>query len=967
MRCIWPTTASNAFHVLARRGAALPHGRAGLSRAVCRPSKSIGLLGLGLLRVSATSAALAHSHAGAADSVSVQDAVDAVSESSASLPNLLKPSKISFAAAQAIRMCIGNGGIADGFFVLNSIRYAAYRSKPSALPFKMPGILYSRVEFEAAALHFGPDVPQRLSAHVLLHGLIRNGLAEPAFELSKMMMAEGVVVRSTTLEAIIELLVSTGASSPRPKNRGVPFHSPSPTIPVKLASDVLMLRPSIMADQRTRLALKLLFLARRHRQRRTDNMFKLFMAASLLNGELIIFSLLFGWTCRDWQTSYSLASNLEPIPDDDEIRSSSQGIAASSRWAHLRSESIFPDKESLHSALSIINTILAREGMNPIPTHDRLVALQALGNLAGLLERKQIPFPEIEPLLRALYKCPRVEDEIWIAGARGCPERIKAYKYFHRVLSHLIKSLPRDKLCLRHHPVAFDAFVKNHHYRMLPPLDLFSYNALLHYALRHRLSPELGTIILTHMTKKRQEPLQPDTTTANILLRSGALMRRHDIVAEVLQSMGNPIFTPSIPIIPRTLADGTVVPPTENGICLDLIPVVQQRTELVMLNTLWGSKLARMSTNRIEIPDLPSTADIYTLTSYMAYLTSSGQPRAIKDLLFRVIPELNTSVYHISWKRPEDCGPALAARRAAIRRAITLGPVFFSAVLNALYKSQQPALAERVWQLAKKAERRSWARRLVPECEPWIFGPHVYTIMMKLYGYTARRREWISKLYMYRHNKRVDKRTSRDSVWTAFIYECQKLPKPWPAHELRVLLHRFMWKAALDTFRRFLGLRDEYARVWQLRKWLAKEDIPKPDARFFNAAIYAFRPRQSPPHRKAWYRQQIRRAQHSLEFNGVLPGNTGWNPALHEVAERMTEAGYGLPLGLQHMFVGRLDDFDLPNVRRPTRSPYAYRQQKHNQFLPYGLPTPRQKALPLSRTYAQRRKTCMDNVRGRGG
>ncbi|KAJ6567375.1 hypothetical protein DFH09DRAFT_457931 [Mycena vulgaris] len=542
MRCIWSTTASNAFHILAGRGPALSYGRAAFSRVAHRPSRSTGQLAFPTtIRVSATSAALSYSHSVAADSLSVEEAVDTVPESTTPLPNLLvKPSKIAFVAAQAIRMCMSNSGFADGFFVLNSIRYAAYRANPSALPFKMPGMLYSKVEFEAAALQFGPNISPRLPAHVLLHGLVRNGLAEPAFELAKMLMAEGVAVRSATLQAVLASLISTAPR--RPRNRKVPFASPSPNTKLEHASDVLVLRPSIMADPRTRMALQLLFLARRHRQRRTDTMFKLFMAASLLNGELIIFSLLFGWTCRDWQTAYSLESNLAAIPDDDELLSSSQVIAATARWSHLRSEAIMPDRDSLESALAIITTILTRDGDAPTPTHDRLVALQALGNLAGLLARRQIPFPEIASLLRTMYKCPRVEDEIWIVGAGGCPERIKAHEYFHRVIFDLIPKLPTEQLPHRHPAVALNAIVKNHRYDMLPPLRLSEYNALLHYALRHRLSPELAEVVLSHMMKKRWTPLAPDTVTANILLRGGALLRRYDIVAEALESMGTVTF-----------------------------------------------------------------------------------------------------------------------------------------------------------------------------------------------------------------------------------------------------------------------------------------------------------------------------------------------------------------------------------------------------------------------------------------
>jgi hypothetical protein len=891
------------------------------------------------MRVSATAAALSYSHGTADNPVSIEDAVDAVPESSTSLPNLVKPSKIAFAAAQAIRICIGNGGIADGFFVLNSIRYAAYRKKPSALPFKTPGLLYSKADFEAAALQFGPDVSQRLPAHVLLHGLVRNGLAEPAFELAKLMMAEGVVIRSATLEKVMESLVLP--SSPRRrKYPRLQFAYPHPSIPMKLASDVLFLRPSMMGDQRTRFALQLLFLARRHRQRRTDSMFKLFMAASLLNGELIIFSLLFGWTCRDWQTAYSLENNVAAIPDHDELNSSSQVIAARYRLAHLRSEAIIPDKDSLNSALEVISTILSRDGVEPKPTHARLVALQALGNFAGLLDRRQIPFPEISSLLRTMYKCPRVEDEIWIVGAGGCPERIKAHEYLHRVLFNLVRALPTQDLRLRHPRVAPDAIVKNHRYDMLPPLRVTGYNTLLHYALRQRLSPALGEVVLSHMLKKRQTALAPDMVTANILLRSGTLMRRYDIAADVLASIGTVTF----PLVPPDPGDEPSALPLEAIIHSGHVPAVQSRMETVVNSTSWGSKLGRIRRQKIHIPDLPSEPDIYTVTSYISYLTSTGQPRAVKKLLFRIIPELDRTLYPTNLNLKKHHRP----ERVALYRAMTLGPVFFTVVLDALRKSGQPALADRVWQLGKKAERFSWLRRRrhLPKCEPWIFGPEVYTIMMTCYGNLARRRRpWHLELHP---GKRISKEVSRYSVWAAFLYECQKLPSPLPSHQVQLLLHRFMESAALGVFRRFFNLHQEHKQG--TLGWLQEEDLPKPDSRLFNAALRVFRPR-GPCKQKSWYKGQLRHAKYILEQYGVQPQNTGWNAPLQEVVEHMLAHGYPLPLDLRYLFVGRLEGTDLPSVRRPDRGPYGYRKYKHRPFTRHRLPTCKERGLPVSRAY----------------
>ncbi|KAJ7762751.1 hypothetical protein DFH07DRAFT_917408 [Mycena maculata] len=963
MRCIWSTTARNAFHTLAVRGAALSYGRAGISRVAYRPSSYAHQLRFPTtMRVSATSAALSYSRAVAADSISLEEAVDTVPESSTSLPNLLtKPSKISFAAAQAIRMCMGNDGIADGFFILNSIRYAAHRHSSSALPFKMPGMLHSKVEFEAAALQFGPDVSQRLPAHSLLHGLVRKGMAQPAFDLAKMMMAEGVVIRSKTLELVIRALVRRR----RPKIPGLSFATPRSTIPLEPASDVLCLRPSTMATQRTRLALKLLFLARRHRQRRTDTMFKLFMAASLLNGELIIFSLLFGWTCREWQTTHSLGSNLEVIPDDDGVQASGQVIAARDRWAQLCSERIFPDRETLHEGLSVIDTTLGAR-----KHHSRLVALQALGNLAGLLDRRQIPFPDIAPLLRTMYNCPRVKDEIWIVGDGGCPERIKAYEYFHRVILNLIQSLPDPQSDLP--PPSVHAITTSQRYDMLPPLDLHGYNTLLHYALRHRLSPELAQGILSHM---KNNGYRPDTTTANILMRSGTLLRRYDIVKDVLLAMGNPTFLP-FPSVPRkspVLGDQPAIP--ETGVILPSSKfALPRRTETEEHHTRLGAELHRMGREKIRIPELPSRADVYTLNSYISYLTAIGRWDALRDLLFEVIPELKDPLYTTLAVQKEDRPQLRLVLLAALRRAIALGPAFFAAILNGLYKAKKYVLADRVWQLAKKAEEFSWLRHHVPECEPWIFGPQVYTIMLNCYGVLARlRRDIVIKL---RPGQRFSMRTARERVWARFLHECSKLPSPPRLRQVQQTLHRVMGNAALDVFRRLISLRHEYRFLPQLNRWLAPKDIPGPDARFFNAALRVFRP-PADTMRRSWYRKKLRGAQHILDRHGVVPASKGWNPSLQEVAEEMIQVRYPIPIGLQHLFVGRLQGMELPAVERPVRGPYVFgefredgdrREGEPRNLSLFRLRTPKERGLPVTGIYTQferLRDRHWDRMRGR--
>ncbi|KAF7354887.1 hypothetical protein MSAN_01403200 [Mycena sanguinolenta] len=414
-------------------------------------------------------------------------------------------------------------------------------------------------------------------------------------------------------------------------------------------------------------------------------------------------------------------------------------------------------------------------------------------------------------------------------------------------------------------------------------------------------------------------------------------------------------------IPPHPIPKSPQASPSKTHVPLRPVSPLQNRTDIVVDHTKWGKILGRIGSESIHIPKVLSKADVHTLTAYIAYLTSSGHPREVKELLWALFPELNTSKYPSNSEEHSHRALGRKGLLTTYRRAIFLGPVFLSAVLNALYKSNQPILADRIWTLAKKAERLSWARKLLPNVKPWIMGPHAYTVMINCYSSLARRQYW----RMVLRPQRLNYRTAIASVWGTLRYKCQILPRPLPSHQVMELMHDLMRHAALVVFRRFMNLRHDYAEIPEMRRWLAEKDIPKPDARFFNAALRAFRPR-TPPMRKSWYRRQLRDAKFNLDFKGVLPNsNDGWNGSLHEVAKNMIHAGFPLPPGLQPLFVGRLRGFDLPVVHGPDRGPFAYRPQKIHPWLRYRLHTPKEKGLPVSRAYPQFREVLAQRRRHR--
>ncbi|KAH9938688.1 uncharacterized protein B0H18DRAFT_23406 [Fomitopsis serialis] len=473
---------------------------------------------------------------------------------------------------------------------------------------------------------------------------------------------------------------------------------------------------------------------------------------------------------------------------------------------------------------------------------DRLApALQALANLAMLLDTGQLPTDRISTLVHSLYSCPKTDHHVWILDRSNKPVRVKAYQYFHSVLMRLIHSLTKPEPLDRP-----------------PRLDIGSYNALLFYALRHRLSPALAASILDHMCCKRKPPIQPTIVTYNTLIRAGTLTRRQDITDLALRALrercewsapasevestapnmagtkGQDVWLhnshpeafqsswkealPSRPSVPwpgllgrdakgrSTTAMNVgrssvsqcsaVDPPT--------VPAYRQQSSSLRRDrsspapppgARQSRVLQRLDEEDWEVPeafvnapvDVPVNAR--TLAEYVTHVTATGKPGVIANVLFRMMPEL-AIVDHPTWGRTDDSRrrsplpPRL--RKRYLRRAVRHGPHVYSALLNALAKAKKTGAAERVWLLAKQAEQASWVPNFVPDVEPWCLPVHAYTSMMRCYAQEANRaisrgrREQASSDQALRQgdDKWVPLFRGVIPGWAAFVTTMQKLHLP---------------------------------------------------------------------------------------------------------------------------------------------------------------------------------------------
>ena len=739
--------------------------------------------------------------------------------------------QLARAAAYSVHLCLQAGNLSDAYLIVNSVRYAGFGDEV-----KDP--LKSFKKYKAVALVFDKEVSPRLPSHALLHGLVRLNLPDKASTLAGQMMSAGIPVRCRTVEAILHCIKD---------NSGRGFNGRRTYMPMDLleSSNVLALRPSMLGDRGTKFAIDLLMVARRSRQRRSQNMFKILMALCIINGEIIVASLLFGIMLRDWQAR-ELTGNLVP----------------KNKPTKQHPQTPFPLYSHLQEICNFVTRTLASD-KSDVDSHFAFRAsLQALANLATMLNHQAIAHHNINPLLTALYKCPRVEDMVWIYDDLGNPTRVVAYRYFHKVLHRFILSLPT-------HPPAQDEK------KILPPPDIYSYNSLLYYALRHRHSTALAETILHHMMHERHEPVEPDTTTLNIIARSGTLLRDSEIAALALSKLegSHNLFVSA----PGTSKSSLMPSPLRS-----LLNITQQQD------------------------------DKYTLAARIAHLTATGQIQVVIDSLAILLPTLTRPVdEHLSRDELDDFA---GRHKQNLYRSMLFGPVVFTCILNALQKAGRTGLAEKVWQWARMVEKMSWTVKVKGQLRPWCLPVLAYTIMIKLYAEEAK------KGHFYRRDRSMSATIQKHPPFSQHGGPSRSAM----GHYFGMSIYRSMRHSAEEIRAKISELRDRGIPLYISKREL---EIPEPDARFFNAILdIVGRNSHAPPRRvrrgPGHYRRQYRRRYLDYVQRGILERSP--HPDLVEVGRDVMTMGFEIPLLFQKFFVGRPEvggslDQAKPRIERDRR------------------------------------------------
>ncbi|KAG1739919.1 uncharacterized protein EDB91DRAFT_1237459 [Suillus paluster] len=434
------------------------------------------------------------------------------------------------------------------------------------------------------------------------------------------------------------------------------------------------------------------------------------------------------------------------------------------------------------------------------------------------------------------------------------------------------------------------------------------------------------------MEHKRDPPLRPTISTYNVFIRSGSLLRRNDLTEFAIEQL-------------RKLKENDrhaimVQPPPS-------LVVAENRSEVNGAESKWAVALKYQKAELPPVLEKPLIADAFTLTSYIQHLTATGNPDVVADILFHVLPELSI-IDHPSWGSVTDKQLALIrmqTRQMRLARAVSLGPWFFIAVLNALCKAGKTGLAERVWLLAKQAERASLTGAIGVDgrpMKPWRLPIQAYTIMLQCYGAEARRGLELRRISKPRANDWAPKiGGNKVQGWASFVLAQNAAARKHRSRRTLALLmgatmYRIMRRAGMGIWKGLSELQD-------MDKVTLKP--PRPDARFFNAALEMFgrQPRtfqRSSRTTPAHWRRKVNLGNVQFSRLGVMPRN--WNPFLGRIVKEMHALGFKVPSGFRRLFEHR---------HRPelNQQPFAFPKSRRSPFRPHALRTLKTRGLPVRR------------------
>ncbi|PWY98667.1 hypothetical protein BCV70DRAFT_207441 [Testicularia cyperi] len=308
-----------------------------------------------------------------------------------------------------------------------------------------------------------------------------------------------------------------------------------------------------------------------------------------------------------------------------------------------------------------------------------------------------------------------------------------------------------------------------------PPLEVLSYNQLIHYSMAVLGSPAVCKQVFQHMTHQRQPPLAPDAVTYNIILRQ-ATSKRFEALARAVLSVDRPASASVQDITDKqTQSSGSSNKATRRGRHGDGIArrsLAQASQTSTLSRTRQGAATSNdaQPTQKLMIAQIDAAvarADPYRLVALIRYVTAASLflPRfkhepgyvGVKELVMRIFPSLHKHRYArrrgvrlASISAPasaSDLDPdtmldrnlRVKADRAA--RHAVLDPHVLTATLNLAAKAGKTGLALRIWRLLKRTSLQSTAKCKGSDVasKAWKIPVEAATVLMQILAAEARK------------------------------------------------------------------------------------------------------------------------------------------------------------------------------------------------------------------------------------
>lgn len=869
--------------------------------------------------------------------------------------------QLSRIAAQSVRLACHGESSKDAFLIVKSLEASMkHYSNPLNHGRPMP---------QRVAIDFGMAVSPRLAMHSLLHGLVRRGMTKKAGDIAYQIAGFNprIQLRDRTLHVITSALCQTDTHALQDEN----FRAKAQQEKAEYAIPEQPLVAHAKSGKKvqlpcTRTALHLFFAAKQYRKERASQTFQQLIDACLLQGEILVVSFLLALLAKKLEAWFARNS----ARAEAEASSSTCGDTA-----NPMSPVLLPSEALLSQTIAIIDSVLYNktppDPQAIRPSHEE--AVQTLAILAGMLDDGVLPPSKSSAIITVLVSFPlSASTVVWILrkGKKEKWERRDAYAYFNEVLGHLVAKVIHED---------YEVSSNGKHLA-----DITAFNSLLQYALQRKKSVALADRILKRMELLGGKVV-PDITTFNIVLRAGTLLRRRDLSEAVLEMLRNDAVNKDnvIQITPpkthgqetRGFYSASVTHDQSMGSQLPergqspVVPRVSRESDAALTAQFYQEyivpqlplRFQHIFNEDFDASHLSSSECVHvdrnTLVAYINFLTATDRPGWAVNILRALIPELVPLGYPLSSKEFHSLGHQRlqSLRNAALLRAIHLGPQFFTAILNALVKDGRTGLAQRIWRLAKAAERRSWDPKF--ETAPWILPCAAYTVMMQCYAAEARlrkHRRLPPPPGAIRRAKRL-RQLVRGEYSPATRHLASNLSvDPYNTfYDMGMLLLRSM-QTSERYFRAKVGSRLEQGGTVLDPKTI---ELPVPDERFFNATLYLFgrlatyAPRKKEASPKHWRRLYRRQLQLYIETSRVgFPRDD----RLMTILIAIREAGFEVPIAYKHMLVDI--PAPLPSVDDCQVEQGAYaRRWRIFASTPFSLPTYKGRGLPISKNWKRGR------------